>query len=87
MDAHRCPECKKKAQRVATVCDKADAAGRIYRIPCYFCMSCQHEEAVPLDQMDTWARAYWNELPKSVRPPVASGRGKRTLASGSPDDK
>ncbi len=76
----RCPECKKTAKRTPSLAEQRDGKGRLYQLPCYFCVECHHEELVPLDEIKEWARAYWIVLPQSIRPPVASTRRK-----GSPD--
>jgi hypothetical protein len=82
MDRTRCPSCNREEKRVASVSQKADDKGRIYQIPCYFCVSCLHEEPVPRDVIHVWAQDYWAELPKSVRPPTTSPKRRSRSPSG-----
>ena len=85
MQPNKCPNCHKEgADRVPSTMERRDQTGRIYQIPCYFCVSCMHEEEVPLDQLSTWGAAYWATLPTSVRPPEKSIRSKAS-APGFPD--
>jgi len=72
----KCPNCGQTTDKLLASTSKLiDKQGRFYQLPCYFCVRCQYEELVSLDEIQVWAQQYWDTLPTEIRP---SRRGKKS---------